>query len=121
MNEIIFVSRGEVDVGYTLNKQITYALRFVDKIMVAAYNATYNFRTIATYKCHTDIFGYTIKQHIWKDILDGKEPGELSTVEKEITGYIKEEIRMYYYSEIFRKIEHARNKGFRNIRERADY
>jgi len=61
VNEIIFVSKGEVDVGYTINGQTTYALRFINKIMVAAYNATYNFRTVATYKCHTDIYGYSIK------------------------------------------------------------
>jgi len=40
VNEAVFISKGQVDVGYVLNGQAKYVLRFINGIMVAAYEST---------------------------------------------------------------------------------
>lgn len=65
VNELIFICQGAIDVGLTYNKEVKYVLRFIDKIMVAGYNCTFNCRTYANYRCKTDSTGYSMPQDKW--------------------------------------------------------
>ena len=69
VNEILFILTGDVDVGYTIDREVKYVLRFQGRVMLAAYNATFNIRTIAAYRSHTDCAGYSLKKKVWEEII----------------------------------------------------
>lgn len=110
VNELIFISKGTVDVGYTINGSTHYALRFVDKVMVAVYESTLGVRTMANYKCKTFCEGYCINQGVWKGIVDTP-----------IAEHIGAGIKVQYYEQIYRKIVEAKASALRGVYKRKDY
>ena len=66
VNEIVFISCGRVDVGYSLNRTVKYVIRFHNRTMVGAYNTTFKKRSIGTYKSHTQCHGYSINSWNWQ-------------------------------------------------------
>ena len=50
INEILFVQKGTVDIGYQVNDKKYFVLRCKDKTLIGAYNCTFNIRIIFTYK-----------------------------------------------------------------------
>lgn len=73
INEIFFVSKGQVDIGYELNKTKKFVIRYTDKTVVGGYNCTFSKKAIFVYKCRTECEGYTIRKKYWIDMLDEYE------------------------------------------------
>ena len=57
IQEVIFVSKGTVNVGFEINRKEKMVLRFSNRIIIGAYNCAENKKTLFLYKCKTDIFG----------------------------------------------------------------
>lgn len=84
VNEILFIMKGCVDVGFTQDRDVKYVLRFIDKILLAAYNATFNIKTVAAYRCFTRCSGFSLKKKCWENIIDDKfTPNEIRNHLKE--------------------------------------
>ena len=49
ISEIVFIIRGKVDVGYELNKNKRFVVRFQDQCVIGAYNCTFNVRSMFIY------------------------------------------------------------------------
>ncbi len=54
VNEIIFVQKGTIDIGFDINKIRRFVLRFQNYFEIGAYNCTFIERSQFVYKCKTD-------------------------------------------------------------------
>ena len=70
ISEILFINKGMVDVGYEINKQKKYCIRHTDKVVIGAYNCTFNKRAVFIYKCKQACQGYFIRKEAWNELLD---------------------------------------------------
>ena len=52
--EVIFIMSGKVVIGYEINKEKRYAIRFKDKCIIGAYSCTFNKRSDFIYTALTD-------------------------------------------------------------------
>ena len=41
-NEIMFINKGKVALGYELNKNRRYCIQYIDRIIIGAYGITFN-------------------------------------------------------------------------------
>ena len=73
INEIFFVCTGQVDIGYNINRERKYVIRYSDRTMIGAYNCTFNKRAIFLYKCKSDCSGQFIRKEHWKDLMESFE------------------------------------------------
>ena len=69
-NEILFVNKGKVVIGYEINKQKRYCLQFTNKCVVGAFGLTFNQRSKFIYTSLTKISGYFIRQNHWMGVLE---------------------------------------------------
>jgi hypothetical protein len=74
-NEVIFFTKGTVDIGYVMNLRTKYVIRQKDSVIIGAYCCSFNKRAIFVYRCKTDCFGNFIRKEFWKEALD-TEDGE---------------------------------------------
>jgi len=61
-NEIIFIDTGVIGIGYELNKQVKFCLRFENHYIVGAYGLTYQQRARYVYKCFSSASGFFIRR-----------------------------------------------------------
>ena len=70
VHQITFVHKGDVGVGYELNKFNKIVLRFCSKCVIGAFYATYNMRANFLYYAITNIESYFIRRNVWVGILE---------------------------------------------------
>ena len=68
--EIIFVKTGAVGVGFEINKQQNFCIKFEDKCVIGAYGVTFNQRAAFIYKAFTNLYGYFIRKFRWVEMLE---------------------------------------------------
>jgi len=73
ISEVIFISKGLVDIGYEINKKKKYVMRFTNRVVIGAYNCCFNKRASFIYRCKSDCSGYSIRKSVWMEILDSEE------------------------------------------------
>ena len=114
VNEVIFVSRGNVDIGYEINKQKKYVVRLSDNIVIGAYNCAYNVRTLFVYKCYTECHGYSIRKENWADIMNKDEFSEIAEI-------LRKNITHLYNFKIKKAVLKAKNQHIQKISQRKDF
>ena len=55
VDEIYFVERGKVVIGYDINKTKKYCLQYTDKLVIGAYELSFNKKSNFVYTALTDI------------------------------------------------------------------
>ena len=80
--EILFFSKGQIDIGFEINRKKYYVLRKKRSIVIGDHACTFNHTSKYIYKTHTQCEGFSIRKKHWQDIL-----GESAF--KEITGQLK--------------------------------
>ena len=111
VNEIFYVIKGQVDIGYELNKSKKYVIRYQDKTVIGGYNCTFNKKAIFVYKCRSECEGYTIRKKYWLDILEEFE---------NIAVYVKHNVEQDYMMNIKEKVFKAKKQYMQKIQRRAD-
>lgn len=111
VNEIFYVIKGQVDIGYELNKAKKFVIRYQDKTVIGGYNCTFNKKAIFVYKCRTECEGYTIRKKCWLEILETYEV---------IADYVKENVQKDYQIVIKTKVLKAKEQYMLKIQRRAD-
>jgi len=66
INEIIFFCKGAYDIGYQLNTQHKYVLRYENSNPIGGYGVTFDQKAEFIYKTHTDCYGHFIRRANWK-------------------------------------------------------
>lgn len=101
VNEIFYVIKGQVDIGYELNKARKFVIRYQDKTVIGGYNCTFNKKAIFVYKCRSECEGYTIRKKYWLEILETYE---------NIAGYVKHNVEQDYMKNIKAKVLKAKEQ-----------
>ena len=112
VNEVIFFARGQCDVGFEVNKLKKYVLRFFNKVVIGAYNCTFNIRSVFCYRCHSDCEGYSIRKSNWLNILN---------MYPEIAYVIKSNVASEYNKSIKFKVLKAKRDHLKKLSKRADF
>ena len=95
INEVIFIQKGIVDIGYQMNKSTKYVVRYENKTLIGGYNCTFNMRIIFCYKARSDCEGSSIRKHKWMHILEEfPELGDL----------VKRNVEIDYFKNIKNKV-----------------
>jgi hypothetical protein len=89
VNEVIFFTKGMVDIGFEINRQQEYVLRLDKKIIIGAYNLTFNTRSDLVYRTFSLCQGYFIRRSNWKGIIEDEEHHILSS-------FIKQQVKKDY-------------------------
>jgi len=93
--ELLFMIKGTIDIGFEVNKQSKFCLRFTKEVVIGAYNVCNSLRTLFVYKCKTNCSGYFIRKDAWLSILE---------CDPEISDYIRNNVKEYYIKEIKNKV-----------------
>ena len=72
-NEVVFVMRGAIVVGYEVNKVKKYSLKIKNKIGVGAFGCSFNKRSEFIYTALNDVHAYAIRKESWLDLLESNE------------------------------------------------
>ena len=105
-NEISFIDRGKVVIGYEINKQRRYCIQFRDKCVIGAYGITFNKRAAFIYTALTQVSGFFIRKFKWLEILD---------ISPEIAFVIKKNVLMDYLCKIRLKVMVNKKKAIEKI------
>lgn len=87
VEEIIFMQRGQVDVGFCINRKPKMVLRVNKGTIFGAYHCSFNRKTMFHYQCHTQVEGYMVRKDNWFDIIEDYE---------EIAGILNNNVRDAY-------------------------
>ena len=112
ITEIFFVSNGTMDIGYEINKQRKYVLRYTNRTMVGAYNCTFNKRTMFLYRCRSECKGYFIRKINWLECIK---------MDSEIENYIKKNVQNEYFDNILQKVMVAKKIHIEKLASRKDF
>ena len=82
-NELIFVSRGTVVIGYEINKKKIYCIKYSNKCVIGAFEVTFNQRSAFIYTALTNIHGYSIRKQNWYKICNAN-PEMISIIKKNL-------------------------------------
>ena len=69
-NVISFVIKGKVALGYEINKQKRYCVKYSDNIVIGAYGITFNMRAPFIYTCLSNIEGFFIRKINWVELIN---------------------------------------------------
>jgi len=111
-DQVIFVMRGEVVVGFEINKERRYCMKFAEKCVIGPYNVTFNQRAVFIYTCLTNIQGFFIRKSNWYNLLDASP---------EVAAPLKTSILTAYQRDIRSKMMKAKKQAIDNLVKRNDH
>ena len=114
INEVIFIETGECDIGYEINKQQKYVIRYSKSTVVGAFNCTFNKRAIFCYKANSECKGYSIRRSNWVQLVDENEFPNISKI-------LKKNVEYDYLTNIKNKVLDCKKKHILKYQKRSDY
>ena len=73
ITELIFVSKGTVVVGYEVNKQKKYCVRYDNYCVIGSYGITFDERSNQIYTALTPVSGYSIRKENWHELMNNHQ------------------------------------------------
>ena len=74
--------------------------------LIGAYNCFENKKTVFIYKCNTQVKGFMIRKHIWRDLV--KEIPELGNI-------LRENVQIKYMRHIYLKVMHEKKQFLKKM------
>lgn len=65
IEEVIFVQKGVVEVGFEINRRQKFVIRFQNKVIIGGFNCSNNKPTLFLYKCKTNVSGFMLRKPVW--------------------------------------------------------
>ena len=112
VNEIIFIEKGEYDIGYEVNKMEKFKLRMGENSVIGAFNICFNKRQIFIHRTHTECFGFSIRKSYWKEIMDDYP---------EFFAILKRKVLHEYITKIRKPLMAFKDKDIIHYDQRADF
>lgn len=110
--DITFITKGNVALGFEINKMIKYAIVFRNKCVIGAFGVTFNQRANYVYTTLTETHGLFIRKENWMEIMDSNP---------QISNAMKKNILVEYYINIRSKIRQKKLIDLENYDQRQDY
>ena len=70
INEINFIQHGTIGVGFEINRNVKFGVRFDNGCVVGAFGLTFRQRSRYIYQCFSVAHGYFIRKEYWLEILE---------------------------------------------------
>jgi len=112
VNEILFIERGDYNIGYEINKQEQFRLRLGEKSVIGAFEICFNKRQIFIYRTQTECEGFLIRKARWKDLMDSFP---------EFFSIIKKKVLREHINKIRRPLMDHKLKDIEHYDQRADF
>lgn len=87
--------KGTVYIGFDVNRREKFVVSFQDKVVIGAYNCTFNKKTIFVYKAKSDVSGYMLRKFTWLSLMN--DFGGISE-------YFRQNIEFNYLNQIKYKV-----------------
>ena len=78
VDEIYFIEKGSVDIGFEINREPNYVIRLQKGGVVGIYNVTFDKKTVFIYKVKTCFEGFSIRKSNWKQIIYSSDHEDLT-------------------------------------------
>ena len=114
VNEVIFFTKGCIDIGFEINRKINYVLRLDKDILIGAYNVVYNKRSKYNYKPERRCEGFSIRRLLWKTFMKKDE-------HKIISSHLRKQIKKDYEIFIMNKVRLEKARAMQKWQMRNDY
>lgn len=114
ITEVIFIERGECDVGYEINKKKKFVIRYSTATVIGGFNCTFNKRAIFCYRTKTRCEGYSIRKQNWKDLIDEDAYPNIAVT-------LKKNVEKDYLKNIKEKVLACKKKHIAKYHNRKDY
>ena len=112
MLEVVFIQKGDTLIGYQVNKQKRYCIKYTDKCVIGAFGCTFNQRAAFIYACYNDNSGYSIRKEKWKEMIESND---------EIGSIVRKNVLIEYITQIRSKVLIKKRQAIRKAMERKDY
>lgn len=70
--EVNFIQKGEIQIGFEINKVEIYPLKYINKCVIGGYGITFKQRSNFIYKAATRCEGFFIRRENWHNILESQ-------------------------------------------------
>ena len=109
--EVIFFTKGTVDIGYLMNYNTKYVVRQKESVIIGAYCCSFNKRAIFVYRCKTDCFGNFIRKEFWQEALN--------TEDGEFKHYLMNNVK-HTFNQTKTRINIIKKQNIDHLKKRAD-
>lgn len=99
-NEVLFVIDGRYNVGYEVNKKVSYRKQFGSSTLIGGFQMWYKKRFIFVYKVHSDLMCYGLRRQECYKIM-AKFP--------DFHKIIKQKTLRHYFDNIYRPLMKSKN------------
>ena len=113
VDEIYFIEKGSVDIGFEVNREPNYVIRLQKGGVVGIYNVTFDKKTVFIYKVKTCFEGFSIRKSSWKQIIHSPD-------HEDLTFFMKKQIQYEYNTSIKDKVIEVYNKVMNKLVKRND-
>mmetsp|Transcript_24293 Transcript_24293/g.37503 ORF Transcript_24293/g.37503 Transcript_24293/m.37503 type:complete len:165 (+) Transcript_24293:1639-2133(+) len=113
-DEVIFFMKGSFDIGYSINMQAKFKLRFKMQNVIGAYGVTFYKRALFIYRTSSFCEGYFIRKANWLAIMNNTDNEDLCVE-------IRDHLRADYEENIKVKMLKFKHEDILKLAVRADY
>ena len=99
--EVFFFYRGTYEIGFEINHQPYFVLRYKNNNVIGAYGLTFNVRALFLYKTVSKCEGFSIRKSNWLDILNSND---------KIMAVIKSSVKKDYELQVKQKVMLAKKQ-----------
>lgn len=114
IREVIFIEKGECDVGYEINKKKKFVIRYSNATVIGGYNCTFDKRAIFCYRTKTLCEGYSVRKKNWMALISEDEFPSISKT-------LKRNVENDYLKNIKEKVLACKKKHIAKYHKRSDY
>lgn len=114
IREVIFIEKGECDVGYEINKKKKFVIRYSTATVIGGYNCTFDKRAIFCYRTKTNCEGYSVRKINWNDLIS---TDNYPNIAKTLTKNVESD----YLKNIKDKVLACKKKHIAKYHKRSDY
>ena len=110
VSEILFISKGQVDMGFEINRKRYFVFRQKNKLVIGEHECSFNQKSMYIYKTNTVCLGHSIRKLHWLRIL---------TDFPEIASQLKKRVsKTYFFQQV--KINLKKKQEIMRIKQRSD-
>ena len=102
INQLNFIVKGTIVIGYELNNIKKYCIKYQDSIMIGAYECMFDEKSYVLYTAFTNIEGYFIRKTNWFNLCQNH---------KTMSNFIRRNVLLDYMLNIKNKITVAKKKA----------
>jgi len=109
--EILFFLKGQVDIGFQINRKKYYSLRRNNHIIIGDLECTFDYDSEFIYRAFATCEGYSIRKEVWRDIMQ---------LFPDISMQLKNRIIKAYFYQIKIKIMSQKTMTLSRLQNRHD-